>query len=237
MPLEQLLPPGGFGWRAAGWLVVAVGWAVATVWIDRDARQRYGSSRPWLQLLVGLGSAVVCGAAFWGMWAVEALGWLMAMFVASYAVMRTATSRKWNRGPFSAAMQVLKEAAEVIGMDSGGDGRRPLVSVAGVGRTIVLLKKDGTVYGGRETKGIDKATSRAVAIVKEVVGDAITCGATDIHMEPRASEVNFRFRVDGLLQRGVRSTPSRGKQWSPRSRWSPTWTSRNAGFRRTAPSA
>ena len=211
MSLESVLPPSGFAWRAAGWLFVVVGWAAATVWIDRDARQRYGRSKPWLQLLVGLGCCLVWGSAMWGMWAVEAIGWLMAMFVASYTAMRTAMSREWRQGPLGAAMQVLKDAAHVIGMHPDELNRRPLVNVGGAGRTIMLLKKDGTVYGGREVKRLDKTSSRAVACVKEVIGDAIACGATDIHMEPRSAEVNFRFRVDGLLQQDRTIDPGEGK--------------------------
>jgi len=211
MSLESVLPPSGFAWRAAGWLFVVVGWAAATVWIDRDARQRFGRSQPWLQLLVGLGCCLAWGSAMWGIWAGEAIGWLMAMFVASYAAMRTAMSREWQQGPLAAAMQVLKDAAHVIGMHPDDVGRRPLVNVGGAGRTIVLLKKDGSVYGGREVKRLDKTSSRAVACVKEVIGDAIACGATDIHMEPRSTEVNFRFRVDGLLQQDRAIDPNEGK--------------------------
>jgi type II secretory ATPase GspE/PulE/Tfp pilus assembly ATPase PilB-like protein len=68
------------------------------------------------------------------------------------------------------------------------------------GQSIVLLKKDGVVYGSRDTSELDKETSKAISIVQDLLGDAIDRRATEIHMELRASEVQIRFRVDGLLQ-------------------------------------
>jgi len=211
MPLEQLLPPPGFGWRAIGWLIVVVGWATATVIIDRDARRHFGHARPWLQTFLGLGCILAYGAATWGIWAVEVMGWLIAMFIASYAALRAAASHRWQHGSIGAVIDVLREAANVLGMNPDERDRRPLFSVDGAGRTVVLLKKDGSIYGDRAATRRDQATSRAVATLKEVLGDAIACGATDIHIEPRSSEVQFRFRVDGLLQSGRTIDSAEGK--------------------------
>jgi len=86
-----------------------------------------------------------------------------------------------------------------LGMNSKGVPGR-IDESGGAGWSIVLLKKHGGVYSSRDGSGLDEETSKAISTVKDLLGDAIDGRATDIHMETRASEVQLRFRVDGLLQ-------------------------------------
>lgn len=70
---------------------------------------------------------------------------------------------------------------------------------------VVLLKKDGSTFGGRDF-GADG--SAAYALIQEMLGKAIAAGATDVHLEPKdGGEVHVRYRIDGMLQ-AVRRLPA-----------------------------
>jgi len=63
---------------------------------------------------------------------------------------------------------------------------------------VLLLKKDGSPYGGRDF-GVDG--SAAYAVIQEMLGKAVAGGATDVHLEPKTGgEVHVRYRIDGMLQ-------------------------------------
>jgi type IV pilus assembly protein PilB len=47
----------------------------------------------------------------------------------------------------------------------------------------------------------EEDTRPVVGLVNQILSDAIRMGASDIHLEPRASRVDVRFRLDGELQR------------------------------------
>ena len=201
MLLHELLPPARFLSQALVWLVVVVGWVAATVWVDRDARQGYGDARPWNGILVALGIGLVYFAFSTGMLLVGAIGWIVALVVAVYVAMKFAVSDNGVLDGYLAPVrQLLRDLAKSLRMAPATAAPAATTGRNSARRSIVLLKKEGGVYGGRDSAGLDREASRAVSTVKEVLGDAIACRATDIHMEPRAEEVQVRFRVDGLLQ-------------------------------------
>jgi general secretion pathway protein E len=199
MPLRESPPPPEFYSHFLTWLAVGAGWAVSAVWIDRDAHRRYGSGQPWSGLLVALG----CGLAYAGFSSgaslVVAIGWLSALVVAAYATLLfVADGGSLGQGPAAVVQRVLQDVKRTLRM-------APVAGFAGAGASggrtpIVLLRKDGGIYGGRDAGGLERDSSAAVATMKEVLADAIACRATDIHVEPRAAELQVRFRVDGLLQ-------------------------------------
>jgi general secretion pathway protein E len=200
MPLTETLPPPGFVALALWWVAVVSGWAAATVWVDRDARSRFGSSRPWKEAFVVLGCLIAYFAFTTGLLIVEVLVSLVAFLFVAYVAMQVSTKGDRGPGPVVFVRRLLRDVAQVIGMDPNADRPRPMIKLSAPGREVVLLKKEGGVYGSRESRGLDRETSQAIATIKDVFGDAIKSRATDIHMEPRMSEVQFRFRVDGLLQ-------------------------------------
>jgi type IV pilus assembly protein PilB len=53
----------------------------------------------------------------------------------------------------------------------------------------------------------EEETRPVVALLNQVLTDAIRMGASDIHVEPRSGRVDVRFRIDGELQR-ARELPS-----------------------------
>lgn len=199
MPLLDSLPPPGFLSHFLTWLVVVAGWAAAAVWVDRDARRRYGRSQPWKGLFAALGCGLAYAGFSSGIFWVEAIGWLTGLVVASYATLFFVAERDSTGDGLGAAVQrFLQDVSQRLQMGSPAGG--PGGGSKGSRASVVLLKKDGGIYGGRDASGLDYDTSQAVSTVKDVLADAIGCRATDVHIEPRASEIQLRFRVDGLLQ-------------------------------------
>ncbi len=77
---------------------------------------------------------------------------------------------------------------------------------------IRLLRKDGTEIEALTEDGRSSThQSEAVLAVKEIIESAVRARATDIHMEPKESELNIRFRVDGILH----SLPSYPPELAP----------------------
>ena len=87
---------------------------------------------------------------------------------------------------FSAKLHLRKTAGSV--KLTGGAEMEP---------EIALLRKDGNsldqIAAGRE------GASEAVLAIKGLVESAVLSRVTDIHMEPKKSELQVRFRIDGIL--------------------------------------
>ena len=199
MPALDSLPPPGFLSHAITWLAVVAGWAASAVWVDRDARRRYGRSQPWKGVMLALGCGLAYAGFSSGIVLVEAIGWLTALAVAAYATLFYVAEREGlGSGPAASAQRFLRDLVQKLQMSQGGGGSTG--ASPGSAASVVLLKKDGGIYGGRDASGLDYDTSQAVSTVKRVLADAIACRATDVHIEPRAADIQIRFRVDGLLQ-------------------------------------
>ena len=85
--------------------------------------------------------------------------------------------------------------------------QREIKKHLGVGAdTLNLLENDDSfqvVADDREDSGdLDKAAEDAsiIRFVNQVLGDAISLRASDIHVEPFEHELRIRYRIDGLLQ-------------------------------------
>jgi general secretion pathway protein E/type IV pilus assembly protein PilB len=85
--------------------------------------------------------------------------------------------------------------------------QREIKKHLGVGAdTLNLLEQDESfqvLADDREDSGdLDKAAADAsiIRFVNQVLGDAISLRASDIHVEPFEHELRIRYRIDGLLQ-------------------------------------
>ena len=77
---------------------------------------------------------------------------------------------------------------------NGGDRQAGLVSDAA---------SDGAFSGRRATDGAsDEALQTASTIADAVFKEAVSLGATDIHVEPGTEQVFIRYRLDGILRAG-----------------------------------
>src|SRR3989339_296171 len=54
---------------------------------------------------------------------------------------------------------------------------------------------------GKSVSSYDAKYLSVIAIVDNIINDAIDAQASDIHVEPAEHELQIRFRIDGLLQR------------------------------------
>ena len=115
MVLNETSMPPGFATKGVVWLVVVIAWAVATVWIDRDARRLFGRSSPWSQLLAAIGAGLFLGGFNWGMRIVEPLALFLAMVCGFYAVLR-GTKAGWQprSGPLAAVAGVVVAPVFVV---------------------------------------------------------------------------------------------------------------------------
>jgi general secretion pathway protein E/type IV pilus assembly protein PilB len=98
--------------------------------------------------------------------------------------------------------------------------QREIKKHLGVGAdTLNLLEQEEgfqVVSEDREDSGdLDKAAEDAsiIRFVNQILGDAISLRASDIHVEPFEHELRIRYRIDGLLQET--SVPAQIKRFQP----------------------
>lgn len=216
MVLDETTLPSGFATRGAVGLAVAIAWAVATVWVDRDARRLFGRSSPWTEILGVVGAALFLGVLNWGLRVVEPLGMFLVMVVGFYAVLRSSRAGWQPRsGPLATVFGLLEDVAAGIGMVQGRARSIGESAAAGPGRprdSVVLLKKGGEAYDSDDIDQLDRETSEAIRTVRQVMADAVGRRATDVHLEPRSTqEYQVRCRVDGLLKPASVLSPEAGK--------------------------
>lgn len=74
----------------------------------------------------------------------------------------------------------------------------PDAPIVGRAPEVLLFKKDGSVYGGKNLGGDQ---SYAMPRARKLFDTAVKYNATDIHLEPRDhGGIQVRYRVDGMLQ-------------------------------------
>jgi general secretion pathway protein E len=184
------------------WLALAVAWVAACVWIDRDAEEVFGRTRPWTMILVALGVMFFLASLRWGLSAVNLMLPALLGLVAWYTCWRELNVSSGGRILPQQFDGLLAVVAQATGR-SGNSGPRPTAGVVGsAGPTLVLLKKDGRPYDGRTAGArVDSETSEAIVAVQRIFTKAIQLRATDIHLEPRSGDdVQVRYRIDGILQ-------------------------------------
>lgn len=87
-----------------------------------------------------------------------------------------------------------------------GNARPKEASIEDLANQVVSSDSVQERAGGERTALSEEDVRPVVGIVNRLLSDAINSGASDIHIEPRASEVVVRFRQDGEL-RPVASIP------------------------------
>ena len=183
------------------WSVAALAWAAACLWVERDARVVFGGSRAWKIAVLAIGILLLVGTFVAGFsaipWAVVTLTLVMLGYV-GYRDTRALPAQRLV--PTDVIASGVRGGARLLGLKEwlagGGQGVGPTRSA----ETLVLMKKDGSVYGGG-ARGLDPEISQAVSQVKEILGEAIAMRATDIHLEPKVGQdTQVRYRIDGMMQ-------------------------------------
>jgi type IV pilus assembly protein PilB len=84
------------------------------------------------------------------------------------------------------------------------------VMVAPESRPQITFVEDDETRGNRAQQQV--SGDKLVAIVDEIVGTALACGASDIHIEHERKQLNVRYRIDGALKpRAQPYPPEMGK--------------------------
>jgi len=198
--LERLTVGGGF------WLATAVAWAAACLWVERDARRVFGRALAWKVLFVALGAALLFGSYQVGEAALPFVATLLGLSFAAYILVREALASAEQRlVPLAALGDSVRWVIRKTGLEAQvqryREGRQASVSMPLAGPSVVLMKKDGSVYRGEATRGVDRELSQAIFAAQGILADAVAKRATDMHFEPKTGhDVQVRYRIDGMMQ-------------------------------------
>jgi general secretion pathway protein E len=188
------------------WLAAAVAWAAACIWVERDARSVLGRSLPWKTVFVSVGAAFLLGTYQIGAAALPLFLTVLVLAGVAYVLVREAMATPEERLiPAAALGDSLRWVVQATGLESllqrMRDTRAATAGIATSAPAVVLLKKDGSVYGGEKTRGVDQELSRAIMASQGILGDAVAKRATDLHFEPKTGhDIQVRYRIDGMLQ-------------------------------------
>ena len=182
------------------WLIFLIafvaGWVVAMDWVNRDAVGVGENFRLWNAIVFGLGALGLflfwrSGPGFGILGAVLLVGSL-----ATYVYFRNQKvpanyrlfTREWFETNIPRLLSKLGVERKMVGVGGGREDHTK----------VVLTRKDGTtasaISEGRRTQH-----SEAIVACKEITENAIKARATDIHLEPKGSELQIRYRIDGIL--------------------------------------
>jgi len=195
---------GGGSYFHHAWLILLIiqctAWMSIYEWIGHDCEQLKGRRSFWCTLVMSVGAA---GTAFMLLIAkgfvFTALIGLAAVFVI-YVWKRNLQvppeRRVFTPAHFSYMARTLAERLHL--RKSAG----AMIQKGMRGETapdIVLLRKDGTTLEQLAGSSGAAETSDAIMAVKELIESAALSRVTDIHIEPKQSELQARFRIDGIL--------------------------------------
>ena len=192
--------------RGAVWLVLAVIWAAACVWVERDAPRVFRRAGLFRIFLVVLGTLLFLTTCQFGLRSLAVMLPLLPLALVPYGVMREISAPPEYQLLPRQFGGILQKAAQVLPIGRlldklrapGGGG---FGSTAAGSTEIALLKKNGQPYDGKDAHGLDQETSRAIRSVQGILLTAIQMRATDVHMDPKAGdELQIRYRIDGILQ-------------------------------------
>lgn len=100
--------------------------------------------------------------------------------------------------PVLVELKSLENTIAALQEESGGS----LEEFLGDGDLELDIAEDGEEEEQQgETSGIDPNEAPVVKYVNKILVDAITRGASDIHIEPFEKELRIRFRIDGMLHK------------------------------------
>jgi general secretion pathway protein E/type IV pilus assembly protein PilB len=84
----------------------------------------------------------------------------------------------------------------------GGDTLEAMGAAGAMGGNVLVEAKGGGGAGGAGADELEQAQEASVIrLVNDVLAEAISDRATDVHIEPYEHELVIRYRIDGVLQR------------------------------------
>lgn len=177
-------------------LAVYLAWVRTCWWVDQDCRENGLPTARWNPLLLAagtLGLVLVWGLPFF---------WLSLLVLVTLYLAPTLIYVGTRNEMVSDDQKVLTPrhlrylANRYLGLKGGkqhGDEKKKVIPVRFIGKSSDARGEDA----GRVRRAAESQYYRAAL---EVVYEAVTKRATDIHLEPTKEEMTVRMRIDGILQ-------------------------------------
>ena len=188
---------------STGWLFMLTFtcalWMIAFDWIGRDTERLKGRRGFWGGMILGVGGTGVILMLLVDMALSFASVLGIVVVFGIYVWRRNAGlppeqqvfTRQHFRYLMRAAMEKLKLRESAGAMMQKGE-REGAVE-------IELLRKDGASLEKLSEGRTHPQASEAVLAVKELIESAVLSRTTDVHLEPKETELQARFRIDGIL--------------------------------------
>ncbi len=120
-------------------------------------------------------------------------GMKVSVHVAAESAIREAIDRYYPK------QETVKAGAG--GGVAGKDAAKDIMEVDDLNKVIGSALDEITIIEDKEDKDVQKETDAPIVkLVNGMLMNAITAGASDIHVEPAEDMVRVRYRVDGVLQ-------------------------------------
>lgn len=167
-------------------------WTWTCFWVDEDSNSLKVRNEFWTAAVIPTGwigfLSALCAPGFIG-YAVLLVAYMIPLWC--YVLERN------SKVPDSAKVMTpahMRRILRRLGFPVGGGRTAEVVA----GPDIRFLgKSDGR--GGDDGRSKQVENSRGYMATKELVYDAIVRRSTDIHLEPKSSEISVRMRIDGVL--------------------------------------
>jgi type II secretory ATPase GspE/PulE/Tfp pilus assembly ATPase PilB-like protein len=191
---EQLFVP----W--AMWLTTVVAWVASCLYLDSFRLLSSRSAGRCRTLLVGFGPLYFLGTVLVG-GRIVGVGGLALAGLIGVALRYGNHLQKFQERFLGGSLGETSGSGDFIKLLSSKIGawlHDPDSSILARAPEVLLFKKDGSVYGG---KNLSRDQSYAMPRARKLFEAAEKYGATDIHLEPKDhGGLQVRYRVDGLLQ-------------------------------------
>jgi len=203
---EQTVAGGDEGrYFSTFWLIMLIlqcsVWMITYDWVGRDAEQLKSRPKFWCAIFMSVGAGgmfLMMGIHIsFALPAIIAQCVIFGMYVWKRNRDLPPERRVFTRQHFGYLLRALTEKLKLGGsagaMIQGGRGKDYAAE-------IELLRKDGASLDAlTEGRGAQAQTSEAVVSIKELIESAVFSRATDVHLEPKETELQARFRIDGIL--------------------------------------
>ncbi len=178
-------------------LIIAsyIGWVALCAWVNSDANTQKLDALSWNALMLGAGLL-----GLFVLWSVTsfAMAWLVFWILvlgALFGYIHTRDRRAHDLDKIltmaNLAYVMNKYFKVKLKVDMGGAKR------TGPGVPVKILKRGGS---NREVEGDMRVkNSKGYRAALEMIFEAASRRATDIHMEPAADEMTVRYRIDGIM--------------------------------------
>lgn len=187
-----------FGWMKLAYLLgILILWHWTAAWIDQDARQLKMKSTMWNTLVILAGVAgillALCAPNY-------ALGWIL--LTSCYAVpsgvfVFERNKRVPDSGKVLTPRHLKSVAARLLAKVGINIGGKEIRTQSG-GPPLRFIGKSSK-KAGEADRSKQVESSKGYSAARELVYDAIMRRTTDIHLEPKETELAVRLRIDGVM--------------------------------------